>query len=248
MASDNKELRKKLDEAIDLLDKPDKVKAIIRSVIMVNLDHARVEHFLALADLHQPADYVNRVAELYESQHRYVNSMRQGSDDIWHPLYEKMQRWAYGYLRRCNFFPGQDTFELAISYAGEAGGNMVKAHYPFDVANFDAWAMELVKNACRKNMKRAVNQNRIPENLLATLEDDIQYPDELYRGVEQLVEDGYDLQMILSHLDERERIVILARLNGIKPQEVAAQLDTTTNNVYKIGHDVIQKMRKNFQE
>lgn len=246
MTPDNNNLHKKLDEAIALLNLPDKEKSAIRNVIMINLAHDRIDHFLNLSDLHQPADYVNRVAEFYERQHRYVTRMRQGADDVWYTLYEKMQRWAYGYLRRCNFFPGPDTFELAISYAGEAGGNMVNAHYPYDIAIFDAWAMELVKNACRKNMKQAMNHGHIPESQLTSLEDDMQFADESYRGVEQLVGEGYDLEVILSLLDEREQTVIQAHLHGEKPQETAAQLDITTNNVYKIKHDVIRKMRKNF--
>jgi len=248
MASDKDDLRQKLDNAIASLNIPGELKETITNIIMINLEHDRVQHFLNLLKQHQPADYVDHVVVVYENQHEYVTRVQEGEDDVWYSLYEKMQRWAFGFLRQHNFSPSADTWELAVSYAGEAGGTLIHAHYPYDVPVFDAWAIQLVKNVCRKNMKQATNQRHIPENQLAPLEDHTHLPDGTSRKVEQAVETEYDLDMIMSKLNKRDQVVMAALMTGMKPQELAAHLETTLGNAYKIKHDVIQKMRKIFQE
>ncbi len=248
MASDNDALLKKLEKAIVQLDESAAVKEALNQIIIANPKYKRVRNFLGSSDKLKPKDYVKHVAEIYKEQHMYVSAVLRGDEEVWIPLYEKMQYWAYQFLLRCKFYSGVDTFELAVSYAGDAGAEMVNATYPYDVPVFDAWAFQLLKNVCCRNIKKATKQRLLPDNQLLPLEDHINLSDGSTRGVEAQVEKELALNLMHSHLNEREEIVLNGEIKGLSALEIATQLGTSATNVYKMKYDIIQKMSKIFQE
>lgn len=215
----------------------------ITTVIWTNMAHGRVNNFLNLADEHQPTDYVIRIVQNYERYHHYVQCVQNGDDKIWAELYPKMQQWAYRYLLKKGFFPGTATFELAVSYAGEAGGALVNAHYPYDVEMFDAWAYQILVNVCRRNMRQATSQMQIPERHLVGL-DTPELAEFSLTTLEYLSERSLDLKGAFAKLTEREQEVFLWLLTGLSTEEIATRLDITPNHVYHVKHVIIKKLRK----
>lgn len=212
-------------------------------VVMASIEHHRAQKFINLLDEPSVSDYVHRVIRIYANQHEYIELVMAGSSEVWEELYVNMQRWAYHFLLRNNFHPDAATFELAVAYAGEAGVTLVNAHYPYDTEFFEPWAVELVKNICRKFMRKAVNLNQIPETRLSPL-DATSEDFEIAPSVEKYVQTKQDLTAAFTHLSERERYVLKGIFSGVKTWEMAKTLETSRGNVYKIKFEAIQKLRK----
>jgi RNA polymerase sigma factor (sigma-70 family) len=157
-------------------------------------------------------------------------------------LFEKLQYWAYHFLLRNNFHPKADTFELAVSYASDAGVTLIHTDYSYDVPSFEAWTVELVKNVCRKNIRKAVAQRQIPEAKLSPL-DEYYSDSDIQRVIEEYIEQEHDLNLGMAELTERERFVIVGIFNGLETDEIAAHLGTSHSHVYKLKSQAIQKIR-----
>lgn len=219
------------------------IQETVCDIIVSSWEHQRAHKFLNLSDKTTITEYINRVIQNYIKQHHYVEQVQAGANEVWEDLYVKMQRWAYHFLLRNNFYPGKRTFELAVTYAGEAAVVLLDAHYYYDTDAFEAWVVELVKNICRKFMKKATNQYVVPETSLFSIDATF---DEVVvdRELEQSVQHREDIAAALARLSKKERAVLYGILNGLKTDELAASLDTSISHVYKIKFDAIQKMRK----
>ena len=217
------------------------IRAEVSRIVMRNFEHKRIQRVLVYMDI-TPPDYVDLVVRVYHTQCAYVEQVMAGSSTVWLDLYENMQHWAFHFLLRNNFYPTAETFELAVSYAGDAGVTLIHADYPYDVNSFEAWAVELVKNVCRKNIKKAVAQHQIPEAKLSPL-DEFYSDSDILRALEQFVEQKHDLTLVMADLTDRERFVITGIFNGLDTNEIATQLDISHSQVYKLKNIAIKKLR-----
>ncbi len=216
------------------------IRAEVSRIVMRNFGRGRARRFLA-SDNMTPTEYVERVVRIYCEQHDYVDQIMAGTDDVWLDLYIKLQHWAYYFLLRRGFYRSSDSFELAVNYAGEAGAILFHAEYTYDVEDFNAWAVELVKNVCRRNMKKAVAQHQIPEAKLSALGEFYSDSDVL-RALEQFIEQEHDLTLVMVDLTDRERFVITSLFNGLETDEIAKLLNTSHSHIYKLKSQAIQKM------
>lgn len=238
-------LRKKIISVFQSLDGTvDRaIQETVCDIIVSSWEHQRAHKFLNLSDKTTITEYIGRVIQNYIEQHHYVEQVKAGADEVWEDLYVKMQRWAYHFLLRNNFYAGKATFELAVTYAGEAAVVLLDAHYYYDTDAFEAWVVELVKNICRKFMKKATNQHVVPEANLFSI--DAAFDEVVVeRELEQSVQHREDIVAALARLSKKERAVLYGILNGLKTDELAKSLDTSVSHVYKIKFDAIQKMRK----
>ncbi len=56
------------------------------------------------------------------------------------------------------------------------------------------------------------------------------------------------LETIHSQLNERQRLVLLADLNAMPHDEIAAQLQISRNAVYKLGHDARKALKRELEK
>lgn len=235
-------IEKALQQTVSDMD--ERMASNIRDIVAQNLATGRVQRFLNVEG-NTPRDYVKRVESIYRQQHKYIEMVWSGSNDIWEELYVNMQHWAYHFLLRNGFRSSADTFALAVSYASEAAAYLIQARYPYDVERFEFWAVELVKNVCRKFMRKAVSSSNIPEAKLDPLDasfDDLSLGD--LEGYVEHKEFIRDFIKALSQLDEREQLIITCLIEERNLHELAQELGISTGHIYKLKSTALQKLRK----
>lgn len=242
MEEDSQTLRRALEAAINKHVRGRADSSQIEPIIWANYERKRVENYVNSGNANTPDEYVLRVIFYYERDHHYVECVQNSDEEIWLKLYPQMQRWAYAYLLKRDWFPGKDTFDTAVSYAGEAGGILVHAHYPYDIDIFDSWAYQTLLNVCKRNMRYATNQDHIPEDQFVGL-DTPELAEFSNATLEYLVEHSLDLKKAFNRLNDREKQIFLALLKGASTEEIALMLDETKNYVYHAKHIIIQKLR-----
>jgi len=243
MEEDNQTLKRALEAAINKHVRGRADASKIEAIMWANYERKRVENYVDSGNENTPEEYVLRVIACYEHDHHFVECVQKGDDEIWLEMYPQMQRWAYAYLLKKGFYPGKDTFELAASYAGEAGGILVNAHYPYDLDFFDAWAYQILLNTCKRNMRQAISKDRIPDGQLVGLDT----PELSKMGsliLDYVIERSIDLENAFAQLTVQEQQLITLLLEGASTKEIALKLDITPDNVYHMKHIIIKKLRK----
>ncbi|MCL4868884.1 MAG: sigma-70 family RNA polymerase sigma factor [Anaerolineae bacterium] len=234
--------RQELEKAVAQLNVSDHLKKIIGQIVLSNYGRGRFHYYLKHVGCDPTWSYVHQVMTIYEELNPYVSKVMAGEDEVWDELFGKMQQWAYRFLLSHNFFPTKETLDLAISYASEAGGTLIQSRFPYDTAVFDAWAIQLVRNVCRKNIREATSSSHVPDNKMSELNEDL-VNDERF-SIEEWMEKGYDVNEAIKQLNPREQAVIRGFLMGMSVEEIAKQLNLKPGNVYKIKHEAIRKLRK----
>lgn len=218
----------------------------IRDVAFKNLDHGRYHRFLLENGQASQLAYVRHIAACYEAQHPYVCQVQQiKSEEVWQPLYTKLQLWSYNYLLRCNFTPSRRTYETALDYAGWASESILQAHFPYDTT-FDPWAHTLAINVCRNRIRVATQKSKIPDAMVVSLEALLFEPPtapEFDRETIHMLR--VELPSALETLTARRKSLInLHYFEGLSLPEIAKELDISLNAVHKLHFDALGALRK----
>lgn len=143
----------KFTKALDLLRlHGDDVAGELEPVLTRNLKIGRgLPGGLDAGDLLE--DYIKVLVRTYQADSPYIRLLQvEKNETAWLELYEQLARWAYAYLCRKHFQPGDETMELAKEQATEACAQILKTHFPFDVS-FALWSRRLLLNVCRKYLR-----------------------------------------------------------------------------------------------
>ncbi len=240
-----------LREELKAFGKNKSLSESISPIIFSNLQKGRVKHYLSSEQGATLRDYVLHVAKHYERWHGYVNAIQvERQEDLWKELLEKMQKWAYLYLQRRNYFNHKDIntrFQLANACASEAAVFLMNADFPYDV-EFDAWLSVIVQNAVRKTIERDFPLNsyvQSEEVALDTLDDRL-----LSAGVQNESEPTRfelrnDLLQAIDQLSESQKQVIVGFYFYGKPlPKLAEEMDINVNAIYKRHFDALKQLRK----
>jgi RNA polymerase sigma factor (sigma-70 family) len=251
---DQEKLRHALIQELCYLEKNGRRKTAvsIRPIILKNLargkNAGRVGNYLTGNPGKLPCDYVGRVADYYEELSCYLQQIQEEkSDQIWEPLFEKMQWLAYNYLRQKNFMAGQQTFQLATDCAADAGGELVQAYFPYDT-DFDPWACTIVQNHCKKTIARLFQAGHVPENKLVNLANVPHRTANLDGGSGG---DLTDWRLTLYHLidqlpAEQLETILLHDFKGMTLQEIGYHLGISTTTAHRRYFAAIDFLRKNL--
>jgi len=254
MNQDYHDLRSAIESAIQSLKESlgHDVVTTIAPIIATNLSRGRVQRYLAKKSGANPEDYVKRVVDHYERQREYVTAVQvTKSDEIWQPLYEQLQKWAYHYLRRRRFpheGRSSERFEHAVTCATETAGVLIKAHFPYDI-NFDPWAAVVLQHVCQKHIKKFSNPSRYPEEGLVALDAWDEWlaniPDlDSLEGQHQ-AELRCDLLNAIEQMTEtKKQFILLCYFDNKTFKEISVLLDKRVNALYKVHFDALIELRK----
>lgn len=217
----------------------------IRPIIQINMSRGRVRRFLK-EGMHQPGDYVWRVAEIYERTNAYVREVQvERSEVVWQPLYGKLKRWACSLQRKGYHNSWRNVTMTAAECAADAGAQIVSSHFPYDT-EFDAWAYMLLRYTWLKQLNQGKQLKRVPEEKLVELDvmlpwlnvpvgmSDVQRSNwrfDLLRGIEQLATEA------------RREVVMLRYFENMTYEEIAKRMGRTIGAVYKLHFEAIEELK-----
>jgi RNA polymerase sigma factor (sigma-70 family) len=218
----------------------------IRPIIVTNLRSGRVSYFLDKVVEREPAEYVGRVAGFYKQLSPYLHQVQvEKSEEVWRPLFERLQRWVYNFLVSNNFAADCHTHNRAIEYATEAAATLLTAYFPYDVG-FEAWAYILTRNVTCKLLKQSKRTSRTGDETLP-LEEELHYfrrlrsePD---RRVWELRRDLLDAVAGLSS-ETRKQIILRYYFDNFSFAEIAQELDQPINTIYQEHFRSRKELRK----
>jgi RNA polymerase sigma factor (sigma-70 family) len=248
MTWDRGALEDALEEALKLqaTKRGNKVAIAIRPIIATNLRSGRVRYFLDAVAERQPADYVERVAGFYQQLNPYIHQVQvEKCEEVWQPLFQQLQRWAYNFLVGHNFTADSQTHNRAVEYATEAATTLLTAYFPYDGA-FEPWAFILTRNVTCKLLKQSKRTSRLNEEALP-LEERLLYfrrvrsePD---RRVLELRHDLLDAVACLSS-ETRQQIILRYYFDNFSFEEIAQELDQSINTIYQEHFRSRKELRK----
>jgi RNA polymerase sigma factor (sigma-70 family) len=247
MSLDSENIQRQLEEALKALDdsKGEGLARQLRPILFSNLDRGRIQGSWD-ENPDRIRDYVWRVAETFATLNPYLHQLQtERRTEVWEPLFERMQTWAYNFFLRKNFAADQQTREIAIECATEAAIALLNAHFPYDT-EFDAWAHTIVQNACRKFIHKAFKKSAVPEDKKVELDDDLVVPNELLLDVQALHnEAGGELTEALEQLSEARRTVVqLIYFDEMEPLEVAQKMGKSVGAIYGLQFHALNDLRK----
>ena len=114
MESDN--IRQALEQALETLTEShgSDFAHLLKRILLTNLDRGRIQSFTEGRAAHVPA-YVERVANSFTTLQPYLTQLQsERNPEVWGPLFERMQTWAYNFFLRKGFAADEQTRELAI--------------------------------------------------------------------------------------------------------------------------------------
>lgn len=228
----------------------------VTPIIFTNLDKGRMQTFLEQQD-YSPADYVGRVADKYEQWHEHVYAVQiEKRTEIWQPLYEQLQRWAFHLLPRLgypNYASHDDKTQRAQACATEAALVLIGAYFPYDV-NFEPWAYVLLQNVTRKQMNRRIKPRLEAEAQEVEVD---AWHDWLHNladpaGQEQqhLAELRADLLDSITQLNSkaRQQFILLYYFESQSFEQIATQMNKSLNALYKLHSDALENLRKIWRQ
>jgi RNA polymerase sigma factor (sigma-70 family) len=258
MSRESEALQRTLKQALHLLteQKGAELATAVTPIIFTNLDKGRMQTFLEKQNC-TPSDYVRRVANTYEQWHEYVQAVQiEKRTDVWQPLYEQLQKWAYSYLPRIgypSYARRDERLQQAQTCAAEAAVTLLDAYFPYDV-NFDPWACTLLQNVTRKQMNRRIRPRLEAQrqeieldawdNWLHNLSDPAGEDDQ------HLVERRVDLLKAIDQLssEARQQFLLLYYFEGKTFKEIAALMGKSQNALYKLHSDALDNLRKIWRQ
>lgn len=225
--------------------------AVLRAIIEINIARGRLDYYLSAGEDRTTAGYVATVAEFYRRWHPYLHRLQcKKSTADWEALFEKFQRWAYNYLLRKEWYASCDTYDHALSIAGEAAAMLYQAHFPYDT-DFDPWAHVLLQHACRRRLRSLTRLNNVPDDKLVPLEAWMN---------SHMAHSGHDFLsksllrgQLLDAIDQLpnvryKKVILLRFFEGWTAADIARELDTTANAVHLIQRRALQNLRELFSE
>jgi RNA polymerase sigma factor (sigma-70 family) len=244
--------RGKLEEALEeglkleAASQGKQVAQALRLIIAANLRSGRVGYFLDEVEGREPAEYVSRVTGFYEALSLYLHQVQvEKLDEVWRPLFEKLQRWIYNFLLNNHFAAGPHTHQRAVEYATEAAVALLTAHFPYDTS-FDAWAFILARNVTCKLLKQSKRNGRTTDEAVPFDEEMIHFrylrsePD---RKRWDLRRDLLDAVDALSS-EVRREIILRHYFENLSLPEIAAELNQPIHTVYQEHFRSRKELRK----
>jgi RNA polymerase sigma factor (sigma-70 family) len=251
-------LKRAIEQALDLLAEQRglALKTAVSPFIYTNLDKGRVHNYLERPDS-SPADYVWRVADQYEQWHDYLCAVQiEKRDDVWQPLYKKLQTWAFRFLPRIGYptyASRDDHIQQAHACAAKAALTLITACFPYDT-NFDPWAYVILQNVTHKHMNRQIKpllKSQQQEIELDAYDDWLQNLLDPAGGESQrMVELRADLLQAINQLSSkaRKQFILLYYFEQKSFEEIAVRMDKSLNALYKLHSDALENLRKILDE
>ncbi len=247
MSPETKKIQQKIEEALDELaeSRGKELSRQIRPILFTNLDRGRVK-YSTNGDADLISSYVWRVANEFSAQFEYIRQIQsKRSTEVWEPLFERMQIWAYNFFLRKNFAADPNTQEIAAECATDAALTLLNAHFPYDT-DFDPWAHIIVQNACRKYIHKNLKKSAVPQESMVDLQENFIDPNEVLPEVRALQkESGVELTYLLAQLSDARRSVIeFIYLNDMSPVEVAEKMGKSVGAIYSLQFHALGDLRK----
>ena len=249
MSLDQEQIRRQIEQALGALteSRGEEMVHKIRQIALTNLEKGRIHAFIDRTS-EGVQTYIQLVDQLFVHLHEYLHQLQfERSREVWQPLFEHMQHWAYSFLLGKGFVPGSETRETAIECATEAAVNLLGAYFPYDTA-FDAWVIVIVQNTCRKYIQRALKKSVVPEDKKVELDDNLLSPSELLFGDHVFQsESRQELEAALAKLsDTRQAVIRMIYLEDRKPAEIALLMGKSASAVYDLRFRALGDLRKIF--
>jgi RNA polymerase sigma factor (sigma-70 family) len=254
MSWETKPLQQATERELHLLAKQrgSELVAAVTLIIFTNLDKGRMQTFLERQDC-SPANYVQRVADHYEQWHDYVHAVQvEKRSDVWEPLYEQLQQWAFRLLPRIGYpayVDRDEQLQQAQACATEAATVLLNAFFPYDV-DFEPWAYVLLRNVTRKEMNRRIRPRLDVQKHQVELDawDDWLHnlADPEGEDEQRLAELRADLLQLVAQLssEARQQFILFYYFEEQSFEQIAAQMNKNLNSLYKLHSDALENLRK----
>jgi RNA polymerase sigma factor (sigma-70 family) len=253
MAWDDQYIKAELEHALQKLkgEVDEQICSTLRAILLVNLKRRRIHAYLGENDHVVPLDYVKLVVHTYQELCPYLHNVQvERCSEVWFPLFEKLQGWAFGFLVQRGFVPNRDTGNRARDYATDASTVLLTAHFPYDTA-FDPWACSVLQNVCRRRLKEATRPNRREESCVASLDDlEEQFATSsgslVIKDDEQMQDFCIDLATAFERLpsDLRRQAIHLLYFDGLTYQEAAQVMHKSESSVRQLHMHALQGLRR----
>lgn len=218
--------------------------AKIRPIIYANLDRGRVQGFIE-EDIDLVDDYVQRVANKYEALNPVIYELQmKRSSKVWGPLFEKMLKWAYNFLKKHSFNEEMVTRDSAAECATEAAVIILNAYFPYDT-ELEPWVQVILQHACQKFIQKSKGP--------AKLEESLDGPDDKSdRLMDPTAQDKVSQQDLRSTLSEamkelpesRREVIELVYFQGFSSEEIARKMKKSVGAIYNLHFNALRELRK----
>ncbi len=250
MTTNNKQIITSLEKSLAIMknQKGDDFVAKIKPILESNLDRGRIFSFIE-GNFDLIHNYVSRVADHYENLSAYIFELQvTRSNQVWEPLYRKMQRWVFNYFLKKNFSNDTNTQNIAEECATEAALNILSAYFPYDT-DFEPWAYVVVQFACLKYIRKETRASVVPYKKLIALDDALNHIVDPVSQKQQQQNELHDVLLTaISQLSESRRQVIeLLYLDGMSPGEVASQIGKSISAIYSMRFNALIDLQNIFK-
>ena len=243
MTSQREDIKLEIEKILQLLETggSSQTAANIRLIMHANLDRGRVENYIG-NDIHRVGEYVQRVVDQYARLNPYMMAVQSDrSDDVWLPLFKRLQCWAYNFLLRKNFVPGLSTSIIADECATTSAINILGAYFPYDI-DFEPWAHVIVINTCLRFFRDETKKSVIPSQNIFELDEKLASPEDISLGNQ---DERGDLLKAMSGLsDARRQVIKLHYLDELSLPEVAKAMGKSIGAIHSLHFNALQDLRK----
>lgn len=251
-------LQQAVERALHLLaeQRGKELERAVSPIVFTSLSKGRIQTFLERQD-YSPADYVRHVADHYEQWHDHVHAVQvEKRSDVWQPLYEQLQQWAFRLLPRMGYpayVDRDDHRQQAYACAAKAALVLIDAYFPYDV-DFEAWAYVLLRNVARKHMERDVKPRLEAQKKEVELDAWDSWQQNLFDPAgekgQRLIELRIDLLRMVAQLttEDRRQFILLYYFEEQPFKQIAAQMNKSPNALYKLHSDALENLRKIWRE
>jgi RNA polymerase sigma factor (sigma-70 family) len=224
--------------------KGDQFVTSIRPILYTNLDRGRIQGFIE-TEINRVSEYVSDVADYYISLSSLISKLQiEKTEEVWEPLSEKLQRWAYYFFIRSKFHAGIETQEIANECANTAAITILEAYFPYDT-DFDPWAHVIVLNTCRKFIWNATKKSVIPPNSIVELDETLSAMSASVFENRKYQEVKSDVLNAISQLsDVRRQVIELHYLDGFSLPEIAKIMGKSIGAIYSLHFNALDDLRK----
>jgi RNA polymerase sigma factor (sigma-70 family) len=216
----------------------------ITQILFANLERGRVQTFVQ-DDKTLVDEYVKRVAKKYRELNLFVKRVQiERAEEIWRPLLNKMQKWAYHYFLNKGFYSDDNTRYIAEECTHEAVLMLLNSHFPYDI-DFEPWLHVIVQNACRRYIRTATQKKNIPAQEIVGLDHRLEEIEDPRNEDLERIHDHDDLFTAISLLSPMRREAIeLLYFKGMSPKEVAKKMRKSIGAVYGLQFHALEDLRK----
>lgn len=244
--SNSPDIRSSVEEALQNLakEKGNEIAERIKPILYANLDRGRVQTFID-GEIGRVHNYVGRVVDNYLVLSPLIKKLQiERAPEVWEPLSEKLQVWAYNFMLRKNFQTGMSSLEIARECANVAALTILDAHFPYDV-DIEPWAHVIVQNVCRKFIRNETKKSAVPQQNIVELEETLSTQEDPVLARQKLQEDNRDILNAVAQLpNSRRRVVELLYFEELPPAEIAKQLEKSVSAVHSLHFNALQDLRR----